>query len=647
MWVWFQRSPDRQSILTRITGLGAGKNRGGMLRSLLFFVAFYLYLWLFIDLRLIYHGGGVITNFPAFFRGWAFFRQFTLYPGGPVEYISAFLAQLFHYSWAGALVVTLQTWLIAVCTDCLLRAAGARLLRGIRFVPAILLLVLYNRYTYHFASTTALLTALVGAYLYVRVSSARKLLSVAAFVVLSVVLYYLAGGGYLLFAIICVTYELFRERRWQTGVLYLLAGLAIPYVEGVLVFKVSIVNAFSELLPLSWKTLGDREMVEAVWALYALVPLAALGVGLWRLFRTTNTHSEEQDDAKTGRKRKPAGLAARASLFVVGRPVFRWLAESLVLLAVATGAVFTTYDGRLKAEFEIACYASDGMWTRLLETARRQPVGPRVTNAVNRALYHTGRLGNDMFSYAQSPDVFLLTAEKYKWAYWYRFDARIELGLINMAENDLTECLELYGQRPIILKHLARVNMVKGNVGSARIYLGALSKTLFDADWAGEYLARLESDPNLSTDEAIQCLRRLRVDKDSSSVFSDNEEALQALLEKNSNNRMAFEYLMSWYLLTKQLDKLVGNIGRLNDLDYSEVPRLYEEALFVYAYRTKKPVRLSGNWGSPKSRERIEEFSRVYDRYERDKKAAFAELARGFGDSFFFYDVYGFSGAKN
>jgi hypothetical protein len=64
---------------------------GTFIRSLIFFTGFFLYLLLIVDLRLIYHGAGEITNFPSFFKGWAFFREFLSYPGVPVEYVSAFL----------------------------------------------------------------------------------------------------------------------------------------------------------------------------------------------------------------------------------------------------------------------------------------------------------------------------------------------------------------------------------------------------------------------------------------------------------------------------------------------------------------------------------------------------------------------------
>jgi len=112
-----------QSCLQDIIKQHSSQGLGRLLQSFLFFILFYLYLWFYVDLRLMYHGAGIITNFPVFYKGWTFFMPFLTYPGGPVEYLSAFLSQFFYYSWAGALVVTVQAWLLSVCVDNLLKAA--------------------------------------------------------------------------------------------------------------------------------------------------------------------------------------------------------------------------------------------------------------------------------------------------------------------------------------------------------------------------------------------------------------------------------------------------------------------------------------------------------------------------------------------
>src|SRR5258708_6888281 len=69
-----------------------------------FFLLFYFCLWKWVEVGLIYHGGGHVQDFPAFYWGSEFARDFWTHPGGLVEYGSAFIAQSMYLSWLGALV---------------------------------------------------------------------------------------------------------------------------------------------------------------------------------------------------------------------------------------------------------------------------------------------------------------------------------------------------------------------------------------------------------------------------------------------------------------------------------------------------------------------------------------------------------------
>ena len=612
----------------------SGKDLSRSIRSLVFFILFYLYLWLKVNPQLIYHGGGTIANFPSFFRGWAFFQKFTSYPGGPVEYLTAFLSQFFYIGWAGALVITLQAWLICLCTDYFLKIINAPHLHWVRFVPPILLLTTYTQYTYHFLTTTALLAALLFVCLYLTITPKSKLPGLVVFLTLSAILYAVAGAVYLLFAVLCAIYELLLARRWRLGLLYLLSAFIIPYVEGVLLFNVSIIDAFSNLLPFSWKILRFetcKRMVIMVYILYLLMPLTALGLGLWRTFVK-----------KKIREKPPTAILSWYS----SAPVLRWFIESCLLLVIAGIAVFFCHDKKVRALFEVDYYACHKMWPEVLQAASSHSDDYFIAHAVNQALYHTGRLAFDMFSYPQHPDTLFLTAEKHRPAHWKKFDIFIELGVINIAENALVESLEIFGERPILLKRLALINMVKANPGAVRVYLGALSKTLFHAEWANNYLTHLHADPNFATDDRIQQLRNLMIEKDSPFRGYSPEDVLLALLEKNRQNRMAIEYCMAWYMLTGQLDKFVQNLNRLDDFDCPEIPRLYEEAILLYIFNTRKTVNLRGRRISPQSRQRFEGFIQVLNRYGGNTRAAFNELAKSYGDSYFFYRTYAISGVK-
>jgi hypothetical protein len=612
----------------------SSQSRGRPIRSLVFFILFYLYLWLEVNPQFIYHGGGMIANFPSFFRGWAFFHKFTSYPGGPVEYLTALLSQSFYISWAGALAITLQAWLICLCIDYFLKIINAPHLYWVRFVPPILLLTTYTQYTYQFLNTTAFLASLLFVCLYLKIVPKNKLAGLVIFLVLFVILYYIAAGAYLLFAVLCAAYELFWGRRWQLGLVYLLLAAVIPYVGGVLLFNVSIIDAFSNLLPFSWKTLQFepcKRMVIMVYILYLLLPLTTLGLGLWQTFMK-----------KKIREKSPAGILSRYT----PTPILKWFIELCVLFAIAGAAVLYFHDKKVRTWFEVDYYACHKMWPEVLHAASNHPDDFYVVHAVNRALYHTGRLAFDMFSYPQHPDTLFLTAEQSGLVLWKKFDICIELGIINVAENALVIYLEVFGERPILLERLALINMVKGNSGAARVYLGALSKTLFHSEWANNYLIHLESDPNFATDEWIEQLRNLMVEKDGPFGDYSPENILLALLEKDRQNRMAIEYLMALYLLTGKLDKFTENLNYLDDLGYSEIPRHYEEAILVYNSLSEKSVNLRGRQLSPESHQRFEGFFETFNRYGGNNKAAFNELAKNYGDSYFFYYTYGVSGMK-
>jgi hypothetical protein len=601
----------------------------------------------------MYGGGAVITNFPVYFKGWAFSRTFLSRPGGLLEYLSAFLSQSFYYSWLAALVVTLQAWLFCACTGYFLRAIKARHLLWLRYAPAALLLVIYGQYAYHFPTTLALLVALLFVCLYISLVgwALAHRLDLTFFFVLSILLYTAAGGAYLVFGVLCAMYEILFESRWRAGLLYVLLAAAIPYAEGVLVFGVSIINAYTNLSPVSWKVLGwsSRErVITVVYALYLFLPVVALALGLWRKFGAASLiASKETKKNQTKPRREIAKRTTALFSSFQNRPTLPWAIQSLVLFLIAGGVAVACHDDKEKNLLTVHYYACRRMWPEVLQAANRYPYSSFVINAVNRALYHTGRLGYDMFCYPQHPDALLLTGEDRVLSYWHTFDTQIDLGLLNMAQKNLTECMEVFGPQPRILKRLALINMVKGNIDSAKIYLGALRKTLFFGDWAGRYLAKLDSDPNLSSDPTIVRLRSVCLQDDRSSLFYAKEKALLGLLERNSQNRMAFEYLMAWYILNRQLDQIVQTVKRLNDFDYSEIPRLYEQAVLIYVYGKKQPVHLAGWQPNPELRRQIENFSRVFNGYGRDKRAAYPALARDYGDSYFFYHIYGFSAAKN
>jgi hypothetical protein len=512
----------------------------------------------------------------------------------------------------------MQAWALGLLAVRLLRQMGLKRLHFIAYMPALLLLVAYGRYSVILPTTMALLCALAMAFVHTRLTINRApATAVASLTGLSFACYYAAGAAVLLFALVCLIPELLRSGRRGLAMFYVLVAGSVPYALGVTLFGFSISNAYTELLPVSWKLLyfpARRRGIEIVYVLYLLVPSVMVVAGVTSALWTGNRGHTS---------------------------VRRWLVQALALIAVAGAVAYGSLDKKQKTHFAVDYYAYHKMWPEVLIEGRKGSDDPFVMHAVNRALYHTGQLGDSMFAWSQNPTYLLLEGTDDPWTYWQRFAVHLELGFINSAENALTECLAGMGDRPMILQQLAIVNMVKGNLDTARVYLHVLNATLFHTDWAKHYLDLLERDPNLASDRDIQDLRSIAMDEDYPSLRLSEESMLSCLLRRNARNRMAFEYLMASHLLNRQLTRFVKRVDELRDMGYETLPRHYEEAILVYAATARTTVQLSDFKPRDEVRQQMEHFLRTLQNYGGDKQAAFADLREHHGDSYAFYNVYG------
>ncbi len=610
--------------------------RRGWVISLAFFSLYYLYLWRVVDLRLIYHGGGTIVNFPVFFRGWEFFEEFLRSPGGPSKYVSAFLAQFFSIGWAGAIIATVQAWLLCICTGYIVGKISGWRVRWVSFVPAILLLIPFGRYSYQFDFSTALIVVLIFVCFYLMMASKHRLLSMVTFLILSVILCPLAGGAFLLFGLLCAIYEILERHRWITGIVYLVATIVVCHFECLLIFDTGIFDTFGYFQ--SYSDMTENGMTKTLQLLYLFVPVIVVSLKILRLSGVNGILTEGSGNKAEDNQRSIfSHNGARAVVDVV---------SFILPFVIGILVGIYTYDAKRKTIIEVDYYASRRMWPEVLKAASRDPRSDYTGHSVNRALYHMGRLADDMFSYSQGPGCFILSSEGGWAVYWKMFDTYLDLGHVNMAEYLLGTSVETYGEQPILLKRLALVNMAKGNMEAARIYLRSLSRTLFDGDWAERYLEKMDTDPNLSADEEVQRLRSLTPQENR--VFREiDENAFEALLERNKRNRMAFEYLMGECLLKRQLDKLTKNMVRLGDFGYSRIPRSYEEGVLLYSIKEKKNPDLGNYEISPETRMRVEHFMSVlFGRYRGNWDLALNELEHCCSDSYPFYYFYGQSGIK-
>ena len=614
--------------------------------AVIFFFGFYVYVWLFLEPRLIYHNYVIQQDFPVFFTGWSFLKNFLVYPGGPVEYVAAFLSQGYYYSWLGALIITLAALLIYLGMRILITLVGGGHSKVISYIPAIGLLVVYNRYHHPLAMFLALLTAVWLLLLYGKISLRIGTMRCLVFLVMFAILYYIAGGASLLFAVLAGFYEVFVRRNLFFGGFYLLFGFAGAWLIGVYIFELKITDACLYLTPFHWKDkLGAVPILKdfaksTTICVYFFIPAVLMSVSLWQRL-VKNMASLRR--AESGEPSKSSVI--KKTLQYLGKGRAGWVMQTAVLIVITTASLFFSFDSARKKFVHLLYFSDHDMWYSVLEQGRKIPIGSYdifVNHYVNLALYHTGRLSYDMFSYRQQMrSLFAVQARPMRMSNSTGSNIFMELGLMNLAEKQTHECLENTGSYPPFLKRLAMINIVKGRVKTARVFLRVLSKDLIYGRQAKDIMRRLDADPQLSGDYEVGRLRSIMsVEKWIAHVKGIEENSLLKLLERNRHNRMAFEYLMAHYMLTGRPQKVAANIGRLNDFDYKGIPRHYEEAILLHKDIAREEVDLHGRHISGETLERLDKFKRIYNRLKYDARAAGKALRAEFGKSYFFYYVF-------
>lgn len=610
-----------------------------------FFLLYYLYVSLVIDPRLIHHTLGILVSYHAlsFSTGWDFFRPFLARPGGLVEYAARFLSPFFSFGWVGALIVTALAWITCLGVDLLNRVAGRPRGMVLRYVPAVLLLVLFGSYSHPLQIILSLLVGLGGFRLYLRLAPGDAARTTAVLLVICLFAYYVAGAGSLLFSALVAIDSILIRRRTLVGMTALLFGLALPWLVGSTLFHLSFRRAYADyfLVP-------DAEVVLWNWryalALYLYFPGLLAGAALRRAMLVRKpADSNHPASSAAGSPRTEKGFR----FLWRGEPRWSMKFAAVCLGAGAIARLMLHTDGMLA--FQADYYCQHEMWQEALEAADKMPeraYDSRYSRNVMLALYHTGRLGDEMFRYPQAPGVTQYDMLEGKDSHTYFQESRffLELGLVNEAEKCAHEAFALEGDMPAILQHLAVINIVKDQPETASVFLNALSRKPFHQRAAEEMLRRLDEDPRLESDPRVRQIRRSMTSEDRAFLIVNYEASLLRLLEKNPDNKMAFEFLMAHYLCVARPDKVVENVPQLRRFGYSRIPRHFQEAILLDAISRGKPPATGGQSLDAESLADAGTFFDILKSTPNRDRALDKAVAAGLGDSYFFYYRFGVSG---
>ena len=601
----------------------------------LFFVLVFVYALWVIDPRLLYHAyltklpgreGWLI--FPEFFVGWDFLRTMLQQPGGPAEYVGAGLSQLFYYDYLGAIILTGVTICAFFTTRGIATTVSGRRSELAPFAAPVLLLVIWNQYSFHLADQLALLITIAA--VRVHVGLRRPRVRAVSFLLGSAVLYLVAGGAYLLAAAICGLVELWR-RRTASAIGCFAIGALTPLIVGYWLLGTGVVAAYARLTGL-YPLESPIEYFGGIRQILASVALGGAFIGMV----VALTRRRSADAEPPAEKPAAAGERLRQTLTIA------------ICAALSVGLLFVTYDRSAGLSLRVNYYSKRRMWDQLLDFAWRHPSADMEVASrrqINRALFETGQLGSRMFSFRQTPDS-LLPSDDLDIGSGHEDDL-LAIGSINRAEALASESLTLRGPTPHTLRVLAIVFMAKRETEAAKVFLNHLTRDIVHRPWARGYLRRLAQDPQLPDDPEIQHIRRLM----QTEVAIDHgpgegmDVELRRLIEANEGNRMALEYLTAHCLLTSDLDGVMACLERgLAGAHYDGLPTHCAEAIVIQAGPAGRPFEVGGLTVDESTAALGRRASEILAQYRRDRRRLAEAMASAMPGSYFRYFYTGQSG---
>ena len=611
---------------------------GPHLTALLFFASYFLFTLFYIDPRLIYIFNGInkYSFVIEFTRAYAAAIAFV--PGGFAKLAATLVVEACGHGWLGAVLLTLVAGGLTAGTAAFAANARRKPLFVLHYVPAILFLVMLSRYSMHYLpAALSVLGSVIFALVYQRFSSESAMRRFALFSLLFLAAYYLFSFTAVLFGLLVIVHEFLVRKKKIIPVLSTAAILTIAlFLLRLFIFPFDRVFNYASIV----------DFRRPLLYLFLAVPLSALLSGLG-IFST--------DRIRTGKKKPEHGRVA---------VVLRVAREIVVLLALGAAMYWTESDWttRTLRELGSVLYCDRNcQWDDMLQKKRsflfknfpnnKSLTALMTTHALYRALYHTGRLGTDMFCFPQiaDPEPLLLWKNSISnyfpdWA--VSLETAMDLGALNFAEETAGEAMENMGPLPFLLFRRTLIQGGKGNDECAHVYLNKLKQM------PGYRAQTRRFGPgagatDLSTDTGVVRLRSCMDTVDYIFNRVNEETALMNLLKSNPRNRVAFEYLMAYYLLSRRQDMVARNLYRLDDFGYTKIPVLYEEALEIYRNKdTAANIVLPKVAPDPSTAIRSERFLKLMQLYDPNNPATLAALNAEFGTSYFFFFIFRYSAGE-
>ena len=490
-----------------------------------------------------------------------YFLERIVLPGGLADYISEFLVQFYYMPVLGGAIIALLLMGIQAAVWGLMKQYGARhdfpsyLLS---FLPSIALWCAMGDQNILLSFVVALFGALLMGWIHNRFHN--RLVKVVFELVSTALVYWFLGPVVFLYAALMIGDTLKNAK--QKG------------------------NVFSGI--------GYSAVILILTVAWILLTTQTLQYPLYRIFAGLNYY------------RYPGTISPLPFVVMVWAVVIPFLGmipcrqkslqklqQSKVVMALSYVLVIVASWFGIKASFDEMTYelidydflVRTEQWDKIIEKAEKKPATtPLSVSCVNLALSQKGMLADRLFEFYQNGGEGLFpTFTRDMISPVSTAEIFFRLGMVNDAERYMFEAQEAipnYRKSARLTRRIIECEIINGNYKVAAKLLRRLQKTLFYSNWANQTMALLGNEKAINRHPVYGKLRKYR-EKKQDFLFSDREmdQMLGLLFLNDNHNRMAYEYLMCYELLQRDMEKFMQYYPLGRFVGYDHIPRTFQEIL--------------------------------------------------------------------
>ena len=490
-----------------------------------------------------------------------YFLERIVLPGGLADYISEFLVQFYYMPVLGATIIALLLMSIQAISWGLMKQYGMKAVFPgylLSFVPSIVLWCAMGDQNVLLSFVVALFGALLMGWIHNRFHN--RLVKVVFELVSTALIYWFLGPVVSLYAALMIGDTLMKGK--QKG--HLLSSLGY--------------SACLLILTVAWILLTTQSLQ---------YPISRIFTGL-NYYRYPGTVSP-----------LPLGVMIWTVVVVFFGMVpdshawIKKLQQSKVVMALAYALVIVASWFGIKASFDVMTYdlidydflVRTEQWDKIIEKAEKKPATtPLSVSCVNLALSQKGQLADRLFEFYQNGGEGLFpTFTRDMISPVSTAEIFFRLGMVNDAERYMFEAQEAipnYRKSARLTRRIIECEIINGNYQVAAKLLRRLQKTLFYSNWANQTMALLGNEKAINRHPVYGKLRKYR-EKKQDFLFSDREmdQMLGLLFLNDNHNKMAYEYLVCYELLQRDMEKFMQYYPLGRFVDYDHIPRSFQEIL--------------------------------------------------------------------